>query len=65
MKGVEFNQHPKLTNKIVTCADKFKSTPNCICIYSFDIENNVCDLELQISEALPMKVIIIEFSTGN
>lgn len=40
LKSVEFNQHPTKTNMIVTCADKFRSTPNNISVWKFTDRND-------------------------
>ena len=57
LKCIEFNQHPEEQDRIVTCADRFKNTPNNIAVWRFSLdgEDTVIDQELVIDEALPMK----------
>jgi len=66
VKGVEFCQDVSRNNRIVTCADKFKSTPNCIAIWEFDFSNPMnlrCDRQLMIdsSPPLPMKASMVRW----
>lgn len=64
VKCVEFNQNPAKTDRIVTCADKFKTVPNCIRVYRFDMHATcgpICDMELEINEKLPMKATAVKW----
>ena len=38
---VEFNQNPAYNDRIVTCANKFKDTPNCIQVHRFGFDENM------------------------
>lgn len=65
IKCVEFNQHPAHNNRIVTCADKFKSDPHKICVWRFDFEGapseHYCELMQQIDQELPMKATKVKW----
>ncbi|CAD7941321.1 unnamed protein product [Amoebophrya sp. A120] len=63
VKSVEFNQHPECQDRIVTCADKFKTTPNNISIWQFDFttDDPVCERVLMLAEELPMKATMVKW----
>lgn len=63
VKGVEFNQHPERVDKIVTCADKFKQTPNNISVWQFDLhgQEQTCKSIMVIDTMLPMKATMVRW----
>eukprot|EP00392_Amoebophrya_sp_AT5.2_P001024 g1026.t1 len=64
VKSVEFNQHPECQDRIVTCADKFKTTPNNISIWQFDFTTDdlQCERVLFIDQVkLPMKATQVKW----
>lgn len=58
LKCVEFNTHPSVQDRLLTCSDKFKDDPNSVTIWRFDFSDRLqprCYAELQIDKNLPMK----------
>lgn len=57
VKCVEFNQNPAENDRIVTCSDKFKDSPNCVSVWRFDFSSSepICHREVFIHDLLPMK----------
>jgi len=68
---VEFNQNPMYNDRIVTCANKFRDTPNCIQIWRFGFDESIKDEDnphggwaekvLQFDEQLPMKATKVKW----
>ncbi|CAD7929263.1 unnamed protein product [Amoebophrya sp. A25] len=63
VKSVEFNQHAACQDRIATCADKFKTTPNNISVYQFDFTSDdpICERVLFIDNDLPMKATSVKW----
>lgn len=73
LQCVEFNQNPAHNDKIVTCANKFRDTPNCIQILQFGFQEGIdeqsgnptligwCEKLLQFDEQLPMKATKVKW----